>query len=146
MVLAKNCDHFHLNSFPHMDVVTFDFFNYVIKLRIFWNSTQHWNISRIEELCLPTKLVHILYVFFAYSLINHSLKIYIKLINIRIKESAHIITSGFFSIEGSLNFFFIGICHRFVPLSDFFGEIINSLLHVCTIKLLKIRHWHYFLE
>ena len=36
------------------------FFIGIIKLRILWNTTtmtQHWNISRLEVLCLPTNLV-----------------------------------------------------------------------------------------
>ena len=56
---------FHLDSFPHMDVITFDIsFIYVIKLRILWNTktmTQHWYIRRLEVIFLPTNFVHILY-------------------------------------------------------------------------------------
>ena len=91
MVLAKIGDPFHLNIFPHMDVVRLDIyvFNSVIKLlvlRKITTMTQHRNISRFEELCLPTKLVHILYDRFVFYLIKHSFQISIKLRQIIMKK------------------------------------------------------------
>ena len=117
MVCTKIGDPFHLNSFPHMEVVTFMYFFYcIIKLRVLWNTTtmtQNWNISRLEVLCLTTKLVHILYFCSVCSLIKNSFQISIKLRYIRIKESVHSISSRVFLIEGALNIFFISTCHWF---------------------------------
>ena len=110
MVCAKIGDPFHLNSFPHMDVVTLIFkIICIIKLMILWNTTtmtQHLNIIILELLCLPTKIVHILYCCSVCSLIKHSLLISSKLRYIRIKESVHSIISRFCQVEGALNFFF----------------------------------------
>ena len=114
-----------------------------------WNTTtmtQHWNTSGLEELCLPTKLVHILYFCCVFSLIKHSFQISSKLRYIRIKESVYSIIFRFFWIKGALNFFFIGTCHWFFPLSDFSGEIIDSFLHVCSIKVLLCGHQNSFLD
>ena len=65
VVLSKIGNPFYLNNFPHMDMVTFYiYFNSVINLKILWNNiitTQHRNISGLEELCVPTNLVHIIY-------------------------------------------------------------------------------------
>ena len=72
MFLAKNCDPFYQNNFPHMDVVTTDIDFFFIEPRKLLNTTtmtQHWYISRLEVICLPTNLVHILYGCFAHSLV-----------------------------------------------------------------------------
>ena len=131
-----------------MDIVTFYFiFISIIKLRILWNTTtmtQHWNISRLEVLFLTTKLVHCLYCCSVVSLIQHSFQIFTKLRYIIIKESVHSIISRFFQIEGALNFFFIGTCHWFFPLSGFSGEIMDCFLHVCFFKVLLCGHRNSF--
>ena len=150
MVCAKVGDPFHLNIFPHIDVVTFGIFYFcIIKLRILWNTTimtQHWKISRLVLLCLPNKLVHILYCCSIFSLINNSFQISSKLRYIRIKESAHSIISRFFKIEVALNNFFIGTYHWFFSLTYFSGDIMDFFLHVCTIKVLLCGQQKYFLE
>ena len=149
MVATKFGDPFHLNSFPHMDVVTFDFFIGIIKLRKLWNTTtmtQHRNIRKIESLCLPNKFVHCLYCCSVVSLIKHSLQISTKLRYIIIKECVHSIISRFCQIEAALKFFFIGTSHWFFTLSDFSGYIMDCFLHVWSIKVLLCRHQNYFLE
>ena len=147
MVFTKIGVPFHWHCVPHMDVVTFDFlFICIIKLRILWNATtmtQHWKISILEKLCLPTNLVHILYCCSESSLIQNSFQISTKLRYIRTKESVHNIIYRFCQIEGALNFFFIGTCHWFF-LSDFSGEIMDCFLHVCSIKVLLCGHRNSF--
>ena len=121
MVFAKIGDPIHLHCFPHMDVVTFEFlFICIIKLRILWNTTtmtQHWNIRRLEVLCLPTKLVHILYCCYVFSLIHHSLQISTKIRYIRIKESVHSIISRFFKLkEPSTSYLLVHVINFFLCL------------------------------
>ena len=51
-----------------------------------------------------------------------------------------------FLIKGALNFFFISRCHWFFSLSGSSGEITDSFLYVCTIKVLLSRHQNSFFE